>query len=207
MSIWNLFSTPIYINTTDGESFKKIQKELKNIISLIKSNDNFIGSHDLNSEFFDPLNTKINENILTSKILKYYNCLDLMNKISENTTEYLKNIGITDGIQLEITNSWMTCSTKGYHTQVHHHESSDISGIYYYNTNGVDGNLYFRSPTKYMEISKIFKYSSNEYSTQDFQITPVTGMMILFPSWLDHGVRTNVTDSERISISFNIKSL
>jgi hypothetical protein len=26
----------------------------------------------------------------------------------------------------------------------------------------------------------------------------------LFPSWIDHGVRSNTTDDERISVAFNI---
>lgn len=36
-------------------------------------------------------------------------------------------------------------------------------------------------------------------------ISPVDGMFILFPDWLEHGVSTQTTDGERISISFNIK--
>lgn len=198
MSIWNLFSTPIYVNKLDQDSLIKNQEEIDNAVNIIKSKHGFI-----NSTSFDLFNTKINDTISSSKFLETYNCSELTKIITNNTIQYLNNIGIGDGIRLEISNSWMTYSSKGYHTQVHHHESCDISGIYYYNTNGTDGNLYFRSPTKYMEISKIFKNSSK----QDFEITPFIGMLILFPSWLDHGVRTNVTDSERMSISFNIKSL
>ena len=30
-----------------------------------------------------------------------------------------------------------------------------------------------------------------------------TGDLLLFPSWLDHGVKANMTDNARINISFN----
>lgn len=198
MTILNLFSTPIYVNKLEHDSLIKNQKEIDSAVNIIKSKDGFTSSVSI-----DPFNTKINDTISYSKFLETYNCSELIKIIINNTNQYMNNIGIFDAVKLEITNSWMTCSPKGYHTQVHHHESCDISGIYYYNTNGTDGNLYFRSPTKYMEISKIFRNSSK----QDFEITPVIGMLILFPSWLDHGVRTNTNDTERMSISFNMKSI
>jgi hypothetical protein len=34
-------------------------------------------------------------------------------------------------------------------------------------------------------------------------ITPATGMMLLFPAWLMHGVRPYHGDRPRISIAFN----
>ncbi len=34
--------------------------------------------------------------------------------------------------------------------------------------------------------------------------TPVAGRLILFPSWLEHDVEANMSDHERISISFNM---
>ena len=30
-----------------------------------------------------------------------------------------------------------------------------------------------------------------------------TGDILLFPSWLDHGVKANMTDKHRVNISFN----
>jgi uncharacterized protein (TIGR02466 family) len=206
MTIWNLFSTPIYSNIFEYTDLDTIQKEIKDAIDLVKSNNDIVSSNYFHSEH-DPLNTKVYGNITTSKFLNEYSCSELVQKISENVNQYFSNIGIKGPINLNIKNSWVTFSDRGNYTQTHHHQSCDISGIYYYKTSGKDGNLYFRTPTKYMEISNIFSRSSSDYSSQDYEITPVTGMIILFPSWLDHGVRSNSSDSERISISFNINSL
>jgi uncharacterized protein (TIGR02466 family) len=35
-------------------------------------------------------------------------------------------------------------------------------------------------------------------------IPPEVGKLIIFPSWLDHGVNPNLSDTDRISMSFNI---
>ena len=35
-------------------------------------------------------------------------------------------------------------------------------------------------------------------------VTPVEGALVLFPSYLDHSVNENLSNSERIVISFNI---
>ena len=35
-------------------------------------------------------------------------------------------------------------------------------------------------------------------------ISPEAGTLIIFPSWLDHSVNQNLSDADRISMSFNI---
>ena len=39
------------------------------------------------------------------------------------------------------------------------------------------------------------------------QIPPEEGRLIMFPSWLEHSVGQNLSDSLRISLSFNIDLL
>ena len=42
--------------------------------------------------------------------------------------------------------------------------------------------------------------------TDDYAVTAgeiETGDLLLFPSWLDHGVKANMTDNARINIAFN----
>ncbi len=35
-------------------------------------------------------------------------------------------------------------------------------------------------------------------------IVPEAGTLVIFPSWLEHGVNQNLSDADRISIAFNI---
>ena len=43
-----------------------------------------------------------------------------------------------------------------------------------------------------------------EHLNNNFVIKPKVGKLLLFPSWLEHGVHINHTDHERMSVSFNI---
>ena len=88
---------------------------------------------------------------------------------------------------------------KGNYAHIHKHGFSDISGVYYYRTNGSDGDIFFETPVTETGCSKFW---SNHSLT--FNIAPEKGLIILFPGWLSHGVRTNTTDNQRISLSFNI---
>ena len=197
METLNLFSTPVYKNKLNHKNFDRVQKE----IFLSLKEVEFISTNRLHPKSFDYFNTKVSDNIENSNYLYEYKCTNLIQSISDNVVSYLKSIGLTGKVEFEISNSWMTCIDNRYHIQTHHHEAVGISGIYYYKTNGKDGNLYLSSPMKYMQISNIFKRCD---PNQSFEIIPENGMIILFPSWIDHGVRSNTTDDERISVAFNI---
>lgn len=153
MEILNLFSTPVYKNKLTGKNFNTVQKEILNSLDKVK----FVHTSELHPELFDPLNTKVNSNIEDSNFLYEYNCKNMIQSISDNVVNYLKDMGLKGEVKFEISNSWMTYIDNKYHIQMHHHEGVGISGIYYYKTNGEDGNLYLSSPMKYMQISNILK--------------------------------------------------
>ena len=88
---------------------------------------------------------------------------------------------------------------KGNYAHIHKHGFSDISGVYYYRTNGSDGDIFFETPVTETGCSKFWMNHSLTFS-----IPPEKGLILLFPGWLSHGVRTNTTDNQRISLSFNI---
>ena len=96
--------------------------------------------------------------------------------------------------------SWFTRYKKGDYSDVHRHGDSDISGVYFYKTNGHDGDLFFLSPTAPLSIAKCYHQNGLKISHQ-----PQEGKMILFPGWLQHGVNVNNTDNIRMSLAFNIR--
>ena len=97
------------------------------------------------------------------------------------------------------TTSWFTKFDKGEYAHMHSHTDADISGCYYFKTSGNDGNIFFRTPVSTAESSHCYGYFA-----QSYEITPSAGKLLLFPGWLLHGVQTNETDVDRISLSFNI---
>jgi len=45
---------------------------------------------------------------------------------------------------------------------------------------------------------------SKPWTAEQTTYKPKAGMMVIFPSWLWHGVEPNMNDKPRISIAFNI---
>jgi uncharacterized protein (TIGR02466 family) len=77
--------------------------------------------------------------------------------------------------------------------------SAEISGVYYYQTNGKDGDICFINPfnaARYFDFGRVSSRSNNIY-------TPTVGRLLLFPSYVQHKVRPNKTDNTRISLAFN----
>jgi uncharacterized protein (TIGR02466 family) len=142
------------------------------------------------------------DGVLTS--FKYDSELNFVNKtpllkdyVIKHTLEYLKHIIKTKKENIIIQESWFNVSKTGGYQHVHCHPTMDISAVYYYQTNGDDGSLML-SPDSSGLKNSIFNV---EYK----KIPPQEGMLILFPSFLDHAVLMNKTNHDRISITFNIK--
>ena len=89
---------------------------------------------------------------------------------------------------------WFNISNPGDNTGWHDHkENAKISGVYYISVPKKSGNIIFR------------KNDKNKY--EKWFVKPQDGMMILFPSKLEHCVEINKSCDTRISLSFNLYTL
>ncbi|MEH2060702.1 MAG: TIGR02466 family protein [Nostoc sp.] len=103
-----------------------------------------------------------------------------------------------------INNCWAIINGKFASNSVHDHPNSLLSGVYYIKSPKDCGGLFFRDPRlgahrilpPYLEFTP--------WTMPSVTYKPVEGTMIIFPSWLTHGVEPNLRDEERVSISFNI---
>lgn len=104
-----------------------------------------------------------------------------------------------------ITNSWIAKSDPGEEHSIHHHPNSIISGVLYLQSLEDCGkiNFHHKSPFKH-EFS--FNYdlkNYNQFNSDMWSYSPLTGDMIIFPSWLRHSVDNNQSNSSRIILGFN----
>ncbi len=109
---------------------------------------------------------------------------------------------------LHLNSMWINVNQKGDYNKCHIHPGSTLSGVFWIKTPDNCGNLTFYSDNSYSEhnlitntsekICKKFNYYSN------FSFTPKEGTMILFPSNMLHDVEINESESDRISIAFNL---
>jgi uncharacterized protein (TIGR02466 family) len=97
--------------------------------------------------------------------------------------------------------SWFTLTEQGQHAAEHNHSTSDISGAFYLQTTGQDGDIVFTNRSQLANSYPFFgQFENANYRPQE-------GMIILFPGYLTHKVTENRTDSQRISFSFNVSFL
>lgn len=87
---------------------------------------------------------------------------------------------------------------------VHNHPNSILSGVYYLKAPENCGGIYFNDPrpASQMLIPPVTDF--NLWTHPKVSYKPNVGTMLLFPSWLLHGVDMNMSDEVRIAISFNI---
>jgi len=186
------FSTPVW--TDQIKDFEIINNELKNYIykekeknpiGIKKSNIN--GWH---SEGFD---------------LKNKNLKKFINEISTNIGAAVNDMGWDLNSQLvRITQMWAIINKKGAFNERHHHGNSSLSAAYYVKAEQNAGNIIFFDPRQ----ANVFHHPSstkpNSLNCQVQSITPKAGTLVLFPSYLEHKVGENLSNEERIVISFNI---
>lgn len=186
--IENLFATPIYSAVVDN--FQSLNYHIDKVIHKIKFYriEGWGSTHLLSTDFSK--NDKIN-------ILNEFGLNKLSKEIDKHLREYCSEIGYE--YKRYKMDSWLSKFEKGHYAHIHHHGVTDISGVYYYKTNGKDGNLFFETPNQFLDSTLCYEKYGDRWVHY-----PKEGKLVLFPGWLKHGVSTNDTDDDRISLSFNI---
>lgn len=188
--IAQLYPTPLYwVHMIDN--FHPIQEEITKALETVdfRMKDAWGSTHYLSDPSFS------SNIIVESKLDKF------KDEIINHLKFYCQTIGFPqhDGV---IASSWASLFKQGNYGHCHHHGNTDISGVYYYKTEGTDGKLYFENPVPCMASSYAYKGLCERQ-----EIVASDGLLCLFPGWLMHGISTNTKDVDRISISFNIDFL
>jgi uncharacterized protein (TIGR02466 family) len=143
---------------------------------------NSIDKHDLMEYEFFKGNAKSTYGALPNQqpyILDYHK--DIEDKIINEL--YIKNQRLAD--------SWCNIQSIDSTLTYHNHPNSIISGIIFLKADENSSKLVFKNP--------VLRTQNDTY-----EITPKTGMMVLWPSYLMHGSGDSINkSSERIVLSFN----
>ena len=105
----------------------------------------------------------------------------------------------------KINNMWAIINTGGAANLRHQHGNSTISGAYYVRAPKNSGDIVFYDPRPAPVYSHPNVTNPNLLNAQINGVSPKEGALVLFPSFLDHSVNENLSNNERIVISFNIK--
>lgn len=181
------FSTPIYFYQNTNNT---VISEINNSLDQIKT--------DLNSTWSEGLSTTFNKQ---SNDIILYELNSLKALIEEHSEIYATECGYD--YKPIISSSWFNFSRKNNFQYSHNHvdKKTVISGIFYVQTLGNDGDTVFENPNQFIHADTFPCNSS--FETVSYR--PETNKLLLFPSWLKHKVEPNFTDNIRITISFNMQ--
>ena len=164
--------------------------------------ENKIIYHYLNKLKPNTYNESTNESYILDKGLTKLKCF-----IENSIDTYAKNVIVGDdydeNLSFKITQSWVNLTKPGGlgHHQ-HTHSNSLISGVFYVSTNDIDSIVFANDYLTFQTIRvNVKKYNAFNSLTWDFEVN--TGDLIIFPAWMYHFTRENVTDKDRIVIGAN----
>jgi uncharacterized protein (TIGR02466 family) len=187
-----IFPLPIFLDKAEGNEYTAIQKEL----TTVKSKLNF------NDKWYDGGGWMLSENPFESNFLIEHGCHHSINFINKTVDKFIRDLyGKNHLGKWVIAESWMTKTIKGKCAREHCHGAADISGVYYLDTNGKDGNLIFTNINSNLGSNMLLL----DLVDHDMRMPYLeNGMIALWPGQLKHRTLVNETDHERISVSFNI---
>jgi len=109
-----------------------------------------------------------------------------------------------NGRKLALDSLWINVMEKGAVHTPHIHPHAVVSGTYYVTVPDKAGAIRFEDPRLAMLMAAPPKKPRAKAANRSFiTITPKPGMLLLWESWLRHGVEPNRAKTPRISISFN----
>ena len=186
------FSTPIWASKINN--YQETNQEMLKYITELQESDpegisrsNFKGWHSKNFNMKDKQPKDFIEAIKSN-----------INIALEDMAWDLTNQSV------KIQSVWAIINEKDAWNQKHYHSNSDLSAAYYVAAHENCGDIVFYdprpAPVHKHPISKI----PNKLNATRREIRPEAGMLVLFPSYLEHSVKANLSNEKRIVISFNL---
>jgi len=129
----------------------------------------------------------------------------LLHRMLEMTEEATRRLFADSGREMEpmswTLSAWANVNRAGHSNRMHAHPGATWSGVYYVDAGGeAKGSaLYMSDPAPARTGAFFPDLASNVL------IRPASGLMVVFPSYLQHGVQPHRGDRPRISIAFNAR--
>lgn len=108
--------------------------------------------------------------------------------------------------KLKMDSIWVNVMAKSGVHAPHIHPHSVISGTFYVATPPGSGGITFEDPRLAMLMAAPPRKKTAKPARRSFvTVTPTAGTLLLWESWLRHGVEANRSARPRISVSFNYR--
>ena len=189
-TLTNLFPSPVHIFDTDG--FDEFKNNLIYYSYKLREEDpkgfNISNRHGWQSRGFDL--TDMNDSLHATILQGLSSFPSIKNKTEMKAS------------------AWININGPGAYNILHSHPNSHLSGVMWIKAPKDCGVISFDNPNGHQTYTEINSYNQ-EFNDQFFihhsyWLPPIEGRMIIFPSHLQHEVKENNSNEDRISVSFNI---
>ena len=129
---------------------------------------------------------------------------ELFDKINPHIIEYYKIFNCS--AELHMSNAWFNINRYKDMNSSHHHASSAVCGILYFKVPDNSGDIGFENPNPFIGSTWIQGTTDdtlNKYNAETLYYKSEEKLLILFPGYLRHVVRPNMSNKDRISMAFN----
>lgn len=127
----------------------------------------------------------------------------LLEIVQAAARQMAKELGLA-ATGFRITGCWANVNPPGLAHQAHSHPNNLFSGVYYVTTDkGADLITFVDPRPQVLQVLPRFAKPTLETMTEMNIPTP-EGRLLLFPGWLVHAVPANLSNRERVSVSFNL---
>jgi len=184
MYIENMFATPILKFHID----EKIADRVEQI--FVKKLDNLTKEKDQYSDF--------HESVKIIDLKKEFPALTRDIEMAKKF--YMESSGL-DANEDDIDYWFQDYRDEGQHHKIHNHGIYGISGVYWIRANRSAGDFIIHNNNPIIEYTKWTHYTP--YNKPNFTIKPQKGLMILFPSFMNHEVLPSGPDAVRSTLAFN----
>lgn len=134
-------------------------------------------------------------------VLYWDECKELLEFIGTSVANFHGHCGLVGNVALQ--NSWFSINRKYALHEKHNHLPSTWSGVYYAQCSDNDPGITFVNKHHDSNWPFCNRSEPNEMNSAVNTLQPETGTLIIFPSYMDHKVEQQTTESERITIAFN----
>lgn len=185
-----IFPTPIYFAICNDD----IQQSIEYM-------DNCVVFNERDKEILDEYGSVS----LDTYILNRPECKSLHDWIMFHVNKYAKEVLAWQFNEINMTQSWVSIKSNGEKHTYHRHPNSLISGVFYWHDEPIEAISFLKPPVQSnFEITRDeSKTGIAPYAFDHHNFTPLKNTLILFPSYLQHGVPKNSSPLPRKSVAFN----
>lgn len=190
-----IFPTLIY--EAEFENFESIRDDIKQKLMPLFNNNIAQGNNYFDKDG-EPIFARTEPNLQAQEELK-----PITDFINYHAKEYWKACDYTKRIDPYVMQLWANDVPPGGFTPAHNHNPVPIGGVFYVDADEDMGNLFLEDPLEIVKGKMPYDFMYKPYLyTETIKVKP--GKLAMFPGWMRHHVRSNMSKENRIVMGFNV---